>query len=220
MAMVRRLAVTLLRHGLTEENKQKQYIGYCDPPLCEEGRIELYRLHRNKGYPEPGAILASDRMRCVETAEVLFPESKVQISPALREMHFGEWERKTYGDLCGIQRYRDWIDDPIGVCPPGGESYQDFENRVRGAWHREIWPSAEESGHVIVVTHGGPIRYLLSEFAPERREMWAWPVSHGKGYTLYWNETKGRLKKRCTLLQEAPFTEKPNGCSSTILPQG
>ncbi|MGG1574751.1 histidine phosphatase family protein [Fictibacillus sp. NRS-1165] len=218
MAMVRRLAVTLLRHGLTEENKQNKYIGHCDPPLCEEGRKELYILHRDETFPE-GAILASDRKRCMETAEILFPESKVKVSPALREMHFGEWERKTYDDLCGIQRYRDWIDDPFGVSPPGGESYQDFADRLHGAWHREVWPAAKDSGHVIVVTHGGPIRYLLSEFAPERKEMWSWPVSHGKGYTLYWNGAEGRLKDRCILLQEAPFTVKPNGCRNTILPR-
>lgn len=218
--MVRRVAVTFLRHGLTEENKQKKYIGYSNPSLCEEGRSELEEIHNNLEFPGFNTILTSDRKRCLETAEILFPKRPVESSSLLREMHFGEWEGKTYDDLCHIQRYRNWIDDPANTSPPGGEIYQDFEKRLLNAWSSLIWSKATEKGHVAVVTHGGPIRFYLSQFAPSQKEEWAWQTSHGQGYTLYWDKTEGRLDKRCTLLQVAPFMEKQNGYNSNTQPRG
>ncbi|MDN4525761.1 histidine phosphatase family protein [Fictibacillus fluitans] len=209
--MARRVAVTLLRHGLTLENQQKKYIGFSDPLLCEEGRNELRELHEKAGFLPSEAILSSDRNRCVETAEILFPGQRIIASPALRELHFGEWENKTYAELCHDLHYRAWIDDPSGTCPPGGEHFHEFEKRLLTAWQEEIWPMAEQNGHVTVVTHGGPIRFYLSVFASEPKEMWEWHIPHGKGYALDWNENTGRFDGKCTLLQEAPSMVKPSG---------
>ncbi|SCC12041.1 alpha-ribazole phosphatase [Fictibacillus enclensis] len=209
--MARRVAVTLLRHGLTLENQQKKYIGYSDPLLCEEGRNELREMQEKESFLPSDVVLSSDRKRCLETAEILFPGQQIITSPALQEIHFGEWENQTYKELCHDRHYREWIDDPFGTCPPGGEHFHEFEKRLLSVWEEEIWPLAEQNGHVTVVTHGGPVRLYLSMFAPEPKEMWEWSVSHGRGYTLVWKENKGRLNALCTLLQEAPSTVKPSG---------
>ena len=39
-----KILVYLIRHGKTEGNLKKAYIGVTDQPLCLEGRAELERL--------------------------------------------------------------------------------------------------------------------------------------------------------------------------------
>ena len=210
MAMVRRMAVTLIRHGLTKANQEKRYIGFSDHSLCDEGINELQALKQDSIYPKPDLILSSDRRRCVETAEILFPGFLVQTCEGFREMNFGDWENKTYDDLCGNLHYRKWIDDPREVCPPNGEDLADFEKRVLSGWQNEVLPLFENNNlnHIVILAHGGPIRFLLSQLAPEKRDLWEWRTGHGQGYTLTW---EGGVAGRCTLLQAAPLTVKRNG---------
>ena len=42
--MVHTVAITLLRHGLTEANERKEYLGWTDSPLSEQGRMEIEQL--------------------------------------------------------------------------------------------------------------------------------------------------------------------------------
>jgi alpha-ribazole phosphatase len=210
MAMVHRVAVTLIRHGLTKANQEKRYIGFSDPSLCGEGIKDLQELKQNAGYPKPDYILSSDRKRCAETAEILFPGVPILRVEWLREIHFGEWESKTYADLCQNLHYRNWVDDPRNFCPPDGEKLADFEKRVWSGWRHEVLPVLEDGNqkHVVILSHGGPIRFLLSQLAPEKHDFWEWSTGHGHGYTLIW---EGGITGRCTLLREAPLTAKQNG---------
>ncbi|WP_026679153.1 histidine phosphatase family protein [Fictibacillus gelatini] len=209
--MAHRLAVTLLRHGLTDENVKKQYIGWSDPPLCEKGRQEL--IDSSKAYPA-GVLIVSDKKRCKETAAILYPNKPYEVCPGFRELHFGKWEGKTYEELKSDPEYCHWLDCKQEPAPPGGESFADFQKRVLEAWKEQIIRRFDCDGihHLVLITHGGPIRLLLSYFAPEEKPMWEWPVSHGEGYTFIWEEA-GALRRglRCTLLQAVPLTGKGAG---------
>ena len=57
----------LIRHGLTEGNKKKRYIGRTDEPLCPEGLEQLSAL----SYPVLDNIFISPMRRCVQTARIL-----------------------------------------------------------------------------------------------------------------------------------------------------
>jgi len=210
MAMVHRLAVTLIRHGLTKANQEKRYVGSSDPPLSEEGKIELEKLvHKSAGYLSPDFVLSSDRRRCVETAKILYPRLPVQLCEEFKEVDFGDWENKTYADLCGDLTYQNWISDPKKVCPPNGEGMADFERRVLSGWHKVVSLfDKDDVKHVVILTHGGPIRYLLSQFVQDERSFWEWNTPHGQGYTLTW---EGVVTGRCTLLQAEPLMVKQNG---------
>ncbi|EIT87054.1 alpha-ribazole phosphatase [Fictibacillus macauensis ZFHKF-1] len=204
MAMDDQLAITLLRHGLTKENQEKRYIGWSDPPLCEEGRQLLHPLTDT-----PDVIYSSPSLRAMETAAMLFPNSDVTVCEGFRELHFGEWELKTYADLCNNPHYRQWIDHPTTITPPGGESYATFTARVLHAWFTMLEQMQhDDRQQAVIVTHGGPLRLLLSHFAPQEKDMWHWSVSHGQGFTLQWQQEERRGVGRCTSLQEAPFTAK------------
>ncbi len=45
--MVHTVAITLLRHGLTEANERKEYLGWSDSPLSEQGKMGMEQV---KGY--------------------------------------------------------------------------------------------------------------------------------------------------------------------------
>lgn len=213
MALVRRVAVTLLRHGLTHENQLKQYIGRHDPSLCEEGIKYLQRLVKNTNLRRADVVLSSDRKRCMETAGILYPSHSAISSESFCEIHFGEWEGKTYETLKKDPHYREWLNDPSMCHPPGGEKYADFEQRLEYGWRSEVVSRFDDEriNHIVLFTHGGPIRYYLSRFASVDHSQWFWKIDHGRGFTLNWDIEALRRGKRCISLQEEPFMERQNG---------
>ncbi len=91
------LVITCIRHGMTLENQQKKYIGWSDPPLSIEGKNELKELSL-----EPELVISSDLKRALETSSIVFPKSQVIKRESWRELHFGDWEEKTYEELKNI----------------------------------------------------------------------------------------------------------------------
>jgi len=199
------VVIALFRHGLTEENKRKAYLGWNDSPLCPESK-KVSTSNRYQIY------FSSDLQRCISTANLLFPTNRLNLLPHLREMNFGQWEGKTYEDLKELSQYQRWLSDPTSYYPPGGESFMEFTHRVQTGWIR----ITEEilSGNVencAIITHGGNIRFLLSEFAPVKNDFWSWQAPHDLGYELIFEREALRRRDRCTLLREVPLTAKAHG---------
>src|SRR5699024_9803087 len=130
--MDRHVAVTLFRHGVTEENLERKYVGWSDPPITGDAGRTL-RLLRSD-IPSYDFCVSSDLTRCRQTADILFRGSQHVESEAFREMNFGQWELKTYADLCQDEAYQNWLDDPFSKRPPDGESFTDMEKRAMSGW--------------------------------------------------------------------------------------
>ena len=58
------MTVYLIRHGKTQGNVERRYIGATDQPLCDQGRAEL----RGRTVPAADRIIVSPLLRCRETA--------------------------------------------------------------------------------------------------------------------------------------------------------
>ncbi len=204
------VVVALFRHGLTEENKRKAYIGWTDSPICEDVREAL------KGkFPKPSPykqIVSSDLKRCLQTANLLFPDQTPMTLSEFRELHFGSWEGKTYDELSGDLDYEEWLNNQYEKVPPQGESYSVFADRIEKGWQRVVtMMNRDNIHHLAIVTHGGVIRYLLSKLH-EERDFWEWKVPHGNGFELVWSNREAfRRGERCTLLRAVPLTENQNG---------
>jgi alpha-ribazole phosphatase len=200
-----RVVIALFRHGVTEENKRKAYLGWNDSPLCPESKARTM----TKSYQR---FFSSDLRRCTETADLLFPHSNPCLLKELREMNFGQWEGKTYAVLKDNDLYRHWLADPGTHSPPDGESFSEFSTRVDSGWAKmseEMLTSGLQS--CAVITHGGVIRYLLSRFAPDPNEFWTWQAYHDQGYELIFDREALRRGTRCTLLLEVPLTANGHG---------
>lgn len=207
------VVVTLLRHGLTDENIRRAYIGWLDSPLHSSGIETIHDLRKNITHEleKNELIFTSDLQRCKQTAAILFSTPAKELA-GLREIHFGDWEGKTYDQLQADKAYRQWLHDFFTQKPPNGEHTKDFFQRVELAW-TDIRQTvlASGAGHVAIVTHGGVIRYLLSEYGVPCRAFWKWHVPHGGGYQLVWSRDKFEEGCRCISLREVPLTENVNG---------
>lgn len=201
------MVITLFRHGLTEENTRQAYLGWNDSPLLLEEKERLSKLQIRDEM-----VFSSDLGRCLATAAILFPRKTPEIIRELRELHFGEWEGKTYSELVQDVLYEQWLNDFYSVRPPEGESFQEFAQRVNDGWEK-VKNALEENNQTraTIITHGGVIKYLLSQIAPEEKEFHDWKVPHGNGFELKWNKDGWRRGERCISLQEVPLMANPNG---------
>ena len=180
----------LIRHGKTAGNLLGRYIGSrTDEPLCDEGREGLAR----KQLPEVERLYVSPMRRCVETAELLWPEfdqKKIQTVTDLRECDFGEFENKNYKELSGNVDYQAWIDSNGTLPFPGGESNEAFRKRCCQAFQRiteGLQKQEEKTGQTLraaVVVHGGTIMAILERFGTPKKNYFDYQVKNGCGYRL------------------------------------
>ena len=176
------LRLLLIRHGRTEGNKKKRYIGRgTDEPLCQEAREALSRLH----YGEVKAVYASPMLRCTQTAGILFPGKTLNIIDELAECDFGEFENKNYLELNGNADYQAWIDSG-GLLPfPGGESREEFKKRSITGFQKAVNSCIRKNiSYAALVVHGGTIMNIMEEYADADGSFYEWHVENGKGYLV------------------------------------
>lgn len=175
------IKIYLIRHGQTPGNKLSRYIGTTDEPLSEEGRAFLEKLD----YPMPDTLYVSPLLRCVETAEILFPEKEMHIIEELSECDFGEFENKNYKELSGNENYQKWIDSNGTLPFPGGESREDFKRRSLNGFQKAVAQCIREQVNIVVlVIHGGTIMNIMEEYADRQRPFYEWHVKNGGGYQV------------------------------------
>ncbi len=172
--------VYLVRHGLTIWNQQRRYLGHTDLPLLPEAKKELAGLRTSLRLIQFDQIYVSDLARCTETLDIIVPEQahRAVLDVRLREYHFGEYEGQTYEMLQHDPKYRQWIDDPLGVTPPGAETFSHFSERIEEFAEQRIIPylcktrrskdqdmdDHNEVPKMLVVTHGGVIRQWAAKW--------------------------------------------------------
>ncbi|WP_342600105.1 histidine phosphatase family protein [Psychrobacillus sp. FSL H8-0483] len=180
--------ITLIRHLPTQGNREKKYIGWTDEPIISGIKTKFLSQEMKQ-------VIGSDLLRCRQTAKQIFKEVPYFPNRQLRECSFGDWEEKTYNELKEVPLYKEWLNDFRAVVPPNGESLVDMEERVLQAFYDVV----KDFEQPIMVTHGGPIRFLLTKFAPIEKNFWDWEVPHGSSYKLQWADKKDVLEgKRCT----------------------
>ncbi|WP_173130260.1 histidine phosphatase family protein [Paenibacillus tritici] len=129
--------LVLIRHGHTQWNAERRYLGQTDLPLLPDAHQQLSALRSQPVLSrEFSRVYCSDLRRCKETLADMAPhlERQAIFDPRLREADFGAWEGCTYEQLKDNRHYRSWIDDPGSVTPPDGEPWEEFAARVDNFW--------------------------------------------------------------------------------------
>lgn len=185
------MKIYLIRHGSTAGNLEHRYVGKTDEPLTKEA---LHLLEKIKEYyPRPDCVFVSPLVRCVQTAEALFPEMQPRKMLQLREMDFGEFEYKNYEELKEDERYQKWIDSNGTETFPGGESRKAFAGRCCAAFEKACQEAKKEgSRELAFVVHGGTIMAILDRYAWPHRDYFEWQVKNGEGFSceLSWTSEK------------------------------
>lgn len=168
--------VYLIRHGETQGNAEKRYIGSrTDEVLSEVGRCKL-----TKWQDTDLKVYSSPMRRCMQTAELLFGETNIITVDNLREIDFGDFEGGNYKELSANPDYQKWIDS-CGEMPfPNGEARADFINRSFEAF-LEIMKN-ETSDRIAIVCHGGNIMSVMSELTG--LEYYDFQIECAGGYKL------------------------------------
>lgn len=171
-------ALYLIRHGLTDANARRLYCGATDLPLSEEGRAMA--IERRDVLPACALAVTSGMRRADETLWLMTGRRPDRILPGLREMDFGAFEMKAYGELKDRADYARWIAG-AGECP-GGEARAAFEARVRAAGAALLSARAESA---VAVCHGGVIVALMRAWFPEvPRHFYQWQPGPCAGYRV------------------------------------
>ena len=160
--------LVVVRHGETEFNRRGLYQGHADSRLTPAGEAQALRLApRLRSLDCTATVHCSDLGRARRTAELLVlpPVHRIREDAALRERCYGVFEGLSRAEI--VARYPDariasGAANP-DYTPPGGETPDEFSERVIGAFDRIASEHAGE--RVIVVTHGGVVtafaRYVL-----------------------------------------------------------
>lgn len=154
------MRINFIRHGMTAGNREKRYIGITDEALCEEGILML----REKIFPECSVLISSPMKRCIQTAEIIYPDMDITVCSGLRECNFGRFENRNYIEMAGDEEYQLWIDSGGTMPFPGGEDVYAFRKRCISAFEKAV-NSINDSETVSFVVHGGTIMSVMERYA-------------------------------------------------------
>lgn len=190
--------IVLIRHGKTEGNKEKRYIGRTDQPLSEEG---IAGIKENLGrYPSVEKVYASPMKRTRQTAELIYPGQASELVDGLREMDMGVFEGKNHAELKNRPSYILWVATRGKISIPGGESMKDFGKRTMDAFTQVLGDmQAEGIKRSAVVAHGGTIMSSVSQLADD--DYYKYMVNNGAGFRLTLDDD-GKLLDLKPLLKE------------------
>lgn len=216
--MIGRLVV--VRHGVTDWNREGRFQGHLDPPLSDVGRREAELAGARIAADElllPTRVVSSSLTRAVETAAAIAGAAGCEVEPDRRliEIGQGDWEGRTHAELeqADADRYRAWREAAGIRQPPGGEPIADATGRVADLV-AELAANAAPDSTVCLVSHGGTIRILarlLLDLADDRS--WALDVDNasisvatsiaGRWRLDRWNDTKHLLGLELTHVDES-----------------
>ncbi|RLW69042.1 MAG: hypothetical protein B6D68_02610 [spirochete symbiont of Stewartia floridana] len=186
----------LLRHG--EPVLSGAYIGRgSDPPLSRRGRTDAAVMAKTLEQKAPAVIYTSPLRRAWQTVIPL--ARRLGIHPVIvegfAELDFGKWEGM---DWKAIQEHdpdtwNRWLGNPWLVSPPGGETLQELTHRVMMSL--EVLLKKNESHTVLISTHGGPIRVILTQVCSlSPANFWAADVKYLSLFSF--RHSGGRIKPK------------------------
>ncbi len=155
----------LIRHA--ETDLAGTFCGHSDPGLNAKGWDQVERLIADLKDSSFEHVYTSDLQRARQTARAIADHfgAECHVRAGLREIYFGRWEglpwsQITFRDSEAANR---WIREYPHCNCPEGEDVRHFDVRVQQ--EIEFLISEADTKSVAVVTHGGVIRAVLTQFA-------------------------------------------------------
>lgn len=186
------VTIYFVRHGETYLNYYGRMQGWSNAPLTDHGKDDVRRCGRGLKDVRFNAVYTSDLMRTQETASLILEENG-QIGslymnqlPEFREVFFGSMEGM-YGSEA-YEKVRDYLGyeskkelfqntdvpermDAFRAIDPEGhaEDFMMFWSRVEQGLIKLIDKHRDTGETILLVAHGGTIRYILENLIPELR---------------------------------------------------
>lgn len=177
----KRTSIWLVRHGQTEHNKARRYLGAADSPLTFYGLQQHRALARRLQRIPFTHAFVSPCNRTRAAAQLILEGRTVAISEdhSWAETNHGNWEGLTYREVCArfpadaAARFS----DPLQGRARGGESLAEVAQRIARGWEALL---AHPGGRILVVSHATPIQLVLCLVTGMPPTMyWRWRVDLG-----------------------------------------
>jgi broad specificity phosphatase PhoE len=157
-------SILLIRHE--EPELRGRFIGRTDPSLSPAGRQAAAAKLSDV---DVKAIYVSPLRRARETAAAIRCGVEPVVIDDLAEIDFGEWEGLTWQEIeqrwpnAACRKIEDWL----GVTPPGGECWSDFDARIGRALAR-IHPGPKPAAIVAHMAVNAALAARLAGADPKR----------------------------------------------------
>lgn len=154
----------IIRHGESIGNLKQHFLGQTDWDLSEQGYNQAKITANFLKDEKIDVVYSSDLIRAYNTVLPIAKTRGLEVikNKNLREIYAGEWEAKSYDELCESysEPYTIWKTDIGNAACTGGESVLDVQKRV----HDEILAIAKNNiGKTVCIgTHATPIRTLFA----------------------------------------------------------
>ena len=165
-ARERDMEILFVRHGETEANLTNLYYGRLDYSLTKLGKEQAKKagnLVRMMNF-NPDRIIVSGLIRTHETlGHMGYDIEEAEREPRINERDLGILEGYTYPQIIEMypNLFQDWRDNWMDFTPEEGESQRIFSGRIK-EFLEELKTYEGELGKVLVVTHGGTMKTIIS----------------------------------------------------------
>lgn len=161
----------LIRHGVTDQNKERCLQGRSDIELNEEGRELARKTAEGLKNIEFDLIFTSPLKRAYETAEIIKGERDIPLilSEELLEISFGAYEGLCFGQEnynIPDADFMNFFNKPQEYkTPPEGESFEQVIART-GALLQELKGNSQYQNKTILLsTHGCALKAILANIS-------------------------------------------------------
>jgi broad specificity phosphatase PhoE len=172
--------VALIRPGATEYDEQGRVQGVLDLPLSERGRAEVAALAGALAGSELAAVYYGPGESLQHTAEAVGRAAGLRPRRLddLRNLDCGLWQGLQAEEIRrrNPKLFRQWLDDPLTVCPPEGETVEEALERLREALRPLLRRHRDEAFALVVAE---PFARLVAGFlrrAPRPQLEDDWPT--------------------------------------------
>ncbi len=152
--------IYLIRHGESEGNKARRFLGHTDLDLTDMGHRQAQKTAEFLKNVNADVIYSSDLIRAYNTAVHTAELKGMEIikNRNLREIHAGDWEGRKFTEIEEIyaESFGIWHNDTGNAVCPEGESIAGLQMRIA----TEITKIAKENEGktVFIFTHATPLR--------------------------------------------------------------
>ncbi|URZ15902.1 alpha-ribazole phosphatase [Clostridium felsineum] len=166
------LKITLVRHGETDGNKEKKYLGWTDIELNEKGILQAKIVRDKLSEEKFDLIISSPLKRAKATAEII-GNTNIIYEDNLKEINFGLFDNLSYKEIRAQypEECEKWINNNDFTFPHG-ESFSRMYTRVQNF----VDKIKTKEGSILVVTHSGIIRSIIAYLLNMEEEK-AWHFS-------------------------------------------
>lgn len=153
----------LVRHGITQANKENRFAGRSDEELHHEGREQIRCVGEVLQDKNIASIYCGPAKRTVQSAEILgtILDAPSRPIPELDEIDVSHWDgltkdeiRQRYGD-----QYPTWLSAPQSFRLPGCETLKQVQERAVRGVARIL--GSHNPGNLLLVSHLIVLRCLI-----------------------------------------------------------